>query len=198
MEVYHDETQDFVFPLKAKSELDNNTLEGVTARLAPDSAAFSCPPIAGSSGNDGGGALRLTDNNGDGEPADTLMLVDDIAQQMLGEGADIPDDDGDEGVLHDDGVDDGHEPPQQQLPETAKPKPVPQPITLYGRTFAGRDKFNYPIDEVRFRIRSDTKRPPGMGPHTWALLDPAAKAEEIQKWKKESVDRQTARSSGEV
>ena len=46
------------------------------------------------------------------------------------------------------------------------------------------DKFGYPIDEIGFRIRSGTKRPPGMGPHTWALLDLAAKADEIQKWKK--------------
>ena len=41
------------------------------------------------------------------------MLADDIAQQMLGDAADIPDDDSDEGDIHDDGVDDGHEPLQQ-------------------------------------------------------------------------------------
>ena len=85
-EVYHDKAQNFVFPLKAKYELDNNTLEGVTARLAPDSAAFSCPPIANSNGNDGSGAPRPTDNNDGGEPANTLMLAGDIAQQMLGDG----------------------------------------------------------------------------------------------------------------
>ena len=122
------------------------------------------------------------DSKGGGEPADTLMLADDIAQQMLGDGADIPDDDGDEADIHDDGVNDEHEPPTQQLPEPAPTKPVPGPIPLYRRTFAGRDSFGYPIEEFGHRIRSDTKRPPGMGPHTWALLDPAAKADEIAKW----------------
>ena len=53
-EVYHDETQDFVFPLKAKYEHDNNTLEGKTPRLALDSSTYACPPIFDSS-NVGGG-----------------------------------------------------------------------------------------------------------------------------------------------
>ena len=163
-EVYHDETQDFVFPLKAKYDADNNTLEGVTARLAPDSAAFACPPMFGSNGNDGdSGARRATVNNqDDGEPTDALMLADDIAQQMLGDAADILDDDGNEGDTldddgnegdthddggneghthdnggnegdtHDNGGHDGHKPPPQQLPEPAPTKPQPKPITLYG------------------------------------------------------------------
>ena len=81
-------------------------------------------------------AFRSGDGDGDGlEPndeSDALLAIEKVDERE-------DDDDGDDGVLHDDGVDDGHEPPLQQLPERASTKPVPEPITLYGRAVAGRD-----------------------------------------------------------
>ena len=78
-----------------------------------------------------------------------MMLADDIAQQILGDGADIPDDDGDEGFPQDDGVDDGNAPHIQQLPDTAPTKPAPEPTSLHGRNLAGRDAFGYPYRRTR-------------------------------------------------
>ena len=64
------------------------------------------------------------------------------------------------------------EPPQVVLPPPANrdrepdtPKPEAKPKLLHGRIVAGYDKSGYPVDEFGFRIRKDTKRPPGIAPY---------------------------------
>ena len=198
-EAYHLEADDFEFPLKARNDHDNITLEGVTQRLAPDSAAHACPPIFDGS-NVGGGALRPTRPD-DGEPFGVLMLTDDIANHTLGDTAEIPDNDGDDGDIHDDGENYGHEPLLQQdhdvdttKPETddgvnvgqepaATTKPEANTKTLYRRAFAGDDKFGYPSDEFGFRIGGIQHGLLEWSGTSWALLDPTAKADELTEGK---------------